>query len=116
MAALRETSIVIKWSSFDAIELPNGQEIDFTDRNAVQKALPNMVFVEIKTASQKRVRPNFSGFFFALTESKIAAAEALGNRHRVALYNKLTGDLMVTSVPEIIDKAKSTNWRVSIQL
>jgi len=116
LATLRETGVVIKWSSFDAVALPHAQAIDFTDPDAVRAALPEMVFIEIKTANQKRVRADFSGFFFALTESEIAASDALGSRHRVALYNKLTGDLMITSVPEIIARAKSTNWQVSVQL
>ena len=75
-----------------------------------------MCFVEIKSANQARVKPGFSGFFFALTESEIVAAEALGKRHLVALYNKLTGELCLTSVPEILARAKSSNWQLSVQL
>ncbi len=116
LAALHATGVVIKASSFDAIVLPQGKIIEFTDPQILQESLAEMTFIEIKTASQKRVKADFSGFFFALTESEITASEALGSRHKVALYNKLTGDLMITSVPEIIARAKSTNWQVSIQL
>lgn len=116
LEALRETGVVIKGSSFDAIALPHMSSVDFTDPSAIRAVLPEMVFIEIKTANQQRVGPGFTGFFFALTESEIAASEALGPRHRVALYNKLTQDLLVTSVPEIIARAKSTNWQVSVQL
>lgn len=59
---------------------------------------------------------DFSGFFFALTEGEIAASEALGIRHRVALFNKLTGNIKMTSVVEIVAAAKSTNWQLSVQL
>lgn len=72
--------------------------------------------IEIKSASQARVKPGFAGFFFALTEGEIVAAEALGSRHRVALYNKLTGELQLTSVPEILARARSSNWQLSVQL
>lgn len=116
LAALRESGINIKGSSFDAISLPPTNDLDFTDTRAVQNALPNMCFVEIKSANQSRVKPGFGGFFFALTESEILAAEALGVRHRVALYNKLTGELILTSVAEIMAQAKSSNWQVSVQL
>ena len=116
LAALEETNVVIKPSSFDAIAVPHGTELEFTDLEAVRTALPDMIFVEIKTANQERVRPDFSGFFFALTESEITAAAALGNRHRVALYNNRTQALQLTSVPEILSRAKSTNWQVSVQL
>ena len=116
LAALGDSGIVIKKSSFDAIAMPEARLLDFCDRAAVQAALPDMVFIEIKTANQDRVGADFSGYFFSLTESEIAASVALGNRHRVALYNKTTRVLFMTSVPEILARAKSVNWQVSIQL
>lgn len=116
LAALRETGVTIKGSSFDAISLPDALVVNFSNEAEVSAAVPSMCFVEIKSASQARVKPGFSGFFFALTESEIAAAEALGTRHRVALFNKLTGELQLTSVPEILARAKSSNWQLSVQL
>ncbi|TGE28148.1 hypothetical protein [Hymenobacter metallicola] len=116
LAALRDTGISIKASSFDAIELPYAVQVDFTDEEAVRKVLPQMIFIEVKTANQARVKADFSGFFFALTESEIAAADALGSRHRVALRNNLTGETYMTSVPEIISRAKSSSWQLSVQL
>jgi len=116
MAALRDSGIIIKRSSFDAIALPEGRTVDFTDADAVKSNLQDMVFVEIKTANQSRVRPDFSGFFFALTEGELFASEALGNRHRVMLLNRATGAMLLTSVPEILARARSTNWQVSVQL
>jgi hypothetical protein len=116
LSALAETGVVIKGSSFDAIAVTSETEFDFNNGEVVRALLPTMIFIEIKTANQNRVVSGFSGFFFALTEGEIAASEALGSRHRVALYNKRTGDLLLTSVPEILERAKSTNWQVSIQL
>jgi hypothetical protein len=116
LTALHKTGLTIKWSSFDAIALPSAETIDFTNLDAVEAALPKMVFIEIKTANQKRVGAGFSGFFFALTESEIAASDVLGSRHQVALYNTFSGELMMTSVPEIIARAKSKNWQLSVQL
>ncbi len=106
----------IKGSSFDAIACEGADRLDFTDSAAVRMVLPHMTFIEIRTASQARVRPGFAGFFFALTEGEIAAAEALQSRHRAALYNKLSGELLLTSVPEILARAKSMNWQLSVQL
>ena len=111
---LRSTDIFIKASSFDALSLP--YPVDFEDRDQVKGALPQIVFIEIKSASQARVKPDFTGFFFALTESEISAADQLGKRHRVALYNKITEEISITSVSEILVRAKSTNWQVSVQL
>ncbi|MBU2514172.1 hypothetical protein KJ966_22785 [bacterium] len=116
LETLKNLGINIRGSSFDAIALPQNQEIDFDNSEIVKKVASYMVFIEIKTANQKRVKDDFSGFFFALTESEISASEQLGNRHKVALYNKRTGNILMTSIPEIIEKAKSTNWQVSVQL
>lgn len=116
MAALTESGITIKRSSFDAIALPEGRVVDFADETAVKANLPDMTFIEIKTANQARVRSDFSGFFFALTEGELLASEALGPRHRVMLLNKATGAMLLTSVPEILSRARSTNWQVSVQL
>ena len=114
LGELLKTGVEIRASSFDAISLP--APIDFKDAAQVSHALPSMVFIEIKTANQKRVKPGFHGFFFALTESEIAAAEQLGDRHRVALYNAATFELVLTSVSEIIGRARSMTWQLSVQL
>ena len=70
----------------------------------------------IKTANQSRVREDFSGFFFALTENEIEASTVLGDRHRVVLFNKLTGRTLWTSVPELLQRSRSTTIQVSLQL
>jgi hypothetical protein len=75
-----------------------------------------MTFIEIKAATQTRVKEGFAGFFFALTEGEIAAADALGVQHRVALYNRISGELLLTSVPEILARSRSLNWQLSVQL
>ena len=116
LAVLRESGVIIRPSSFDAIEWPSGCLVDFNDEAAVRAVLHRLVFIEIKTSNQPRVGGDFSGFFFALTEAEIAASEALGERHRVVLFNKRTGDSLLTSVPEILRRAKSMNWQLSVQL
>ena len=116
LSALKSSGIEIKRSSFDAISHPNAEQINFANQSEVEAALNDMVFIEIKTANQERVKEDFTGFFFALTESEIAASEALQNRHKVALFNKRTGVIQMTTVPEIVARAKSTNWQVSVQL
>jgi hypothetical protein len=113
---LRIVGKAIKSTSFDAIHIPGITSIDFSQALTVRAALPTMTFIEIKSASQSRVKPGFAGFFFALTEGEIAAAEVLGSKHRVALYNRLTGELQLTSVQEIITRARSSNWQLSVQL
>lgn len=112
--ALAETGVVIKASSFDALAI--SEPLDFDTPGRLVEQVAGITFIEIKTANQTRVRPGFDGFFFALTESEIAAADQLGPRHRVALYNNLTSELLLTSVPEIIARSRSMNWQLSVQL
>jgi hypothetical protein len=116
LEALKETGIDIKKSSFDAIAVPSGITVNFESQASLQATVSLMTFIEIKTASQNRVRPDFGGFFFAITESEIAAAYALGNRHRVMLFNKSDDSMLLTSIPELLRRVRSMTWQLSIQL
>ena len=116
LAELNAQGLDIKGSSFDAIELPVGETLNFEDASQVKRLLPTMLFIEIKTASQGRVKPNFEGFFFSLTESEIETSEILGARHKVAFFNSITKELLMTSVPEILARKKSSTWSLSVQL
>ncbi len=111
---LEKTGVSIKWSSFDAIAL--SESVDFEKPEKIQRYLPEMVFIEIKTANQDRVKPGFKGFFFAITENEIHAADQLGHRYRVALFNAKSGEIVLTSVAEILARSKSMTWQVSVQL
>lgn len=114
--ALEKRQTPIKRTSFDAVHIPGASDFDFTDVNKLEDVLPEMTFIEIKTANQERVKPDFSGFFFALTEGELMAAQVLGNRYRVALFNKRTGSILLTSVSDILTRSRSMNWQVSVQL
>lgn len=112
--ALARDGKAIKASAFDALAMP--AYVNLSDPDSVQAHLAEIVFIEIKTANQARVRPGFDGFFFALTENEIIASDLLGSQHRVALFNKLTGEILLTSVPEIVARSKSRTWQLSLQL
>ncbi|QJU60944.1 hypothetical protein HL653_23830 (plasmid) [Sphingomonas sp. AP4-R1] len=111
---LARTGIHIKPSSFDAIAVT--ESVDFGDPLSIRSVLDQMIFIEIKTANQGRVKAGFGGFFFALTENEISAADQLGSRHQVALFNKVTGELLITDIPSILARSRSTTWQVSVQL
>jgi len=96
--------------------LPEAVIIDWFDIEQLRKIIDLMTFVEIKTANQSRVCKDFSGYFFAFTESEIEAAEALGDRHKVMLHNNLTGEMLLSSIPELLARARSTTWQLSVQL
>ncbi len=116
LSALSESGVKIKGSSFDAIAYEDAHKVNFLDFASIAAALPKMTFIEIKTASQERVKPGFAGFFFALTEGEIAASDSLKSRHRVAHATNHNGELLIPSVPEILARSKSMNWQLSDQL
>ncbi len=116
LAVLRDAGKEIKKTSFDAIGFSTPRTIDFCDRAAVQEALPDMVFLEIKTTDKEDVDENFSGHYFSITENEIAASEALGDQYRVVLFHKSTELMRMISVSEILARAKSMSWQVSVQI
>lgn len=107
LTVLENNGIYIKGSSFDALSIHENVNIDFNNKESIENSLDDITFIEIKTANQDRVKEDFSGFFFALTESEIHAAEILGNKYIVAFFNKKTSEILLTSVPEIIRRSKS---------
>lgn len=115
-AALEESGIRIKPTAFDMISLPGGRTANFDSIEDLREVLPDMIFVEVKTATQDRVKAGFANFFFAFTENEISAAAQLGARYKVALYNSRTKELVIASLPDIMARAGSTTWQVSIQL
>ncbi|CAH7038726.1 conserved hypothetical protein [Vibrio chagasii] len=116
LTLLSESGINIKRASFDAIELPEGVSVDFSCLDSIKTSLPLMTFIEIKTTNKESVKEDFTGYFFAFTEGELHAAEQLGERHKVALVNKRTEHIIMSSVPDLLARAKSMNWQVSVQL
>ncbi|PMK16019.1 hypothetical protein [Vibrio splendidus] len=116
LSLLSKSGINIKRTSFDAIEIPEGVSIDFGCLDSIKASLHLMNFIEIKTTNKESVKEDFTGYFFAFTEGELHAAEQLGERHKVALVNKRTDNIVMSSVPELLARAKSMNWQVSIQL
>lgn len=115
-SVLEESGIKIKLTSFDMIYLPAGCTANFDSVEDLRKVLPDMIFIEVKTATQERVKADFTNFFFAFTENEISAASQLGARYKVALYNSRTKELVISSLQDIMARAGSTTWQVSIQL
>lgn len=116
LTELKKQGIDIKRTSFDAISLPTDVTIDFDDEESVGRTTSAMTFIEIKTTNKESVKDDFSGYFFAFTEGELSAAEQLKERHQVALVNRRTGNILMSSVPQLLERARSMNWQVSVQL
>ncbi|AVH33418.1 hypothetical protein AL475_15990 [Vibrio fluvialis] len=116
ISALEQRGVKIKRTAFDAIAVPEDVTIDFQDIDSIGSHLDSFTFIEIKTTSKASVKEDFSGYFFAFTEGELRAAEQLGEKHQVALVNKKTESIVMSSVPELLSRAKSMHWQVSVQL
>jgi len=117
LAALRESGVLIKGSSFDAISLPDASVVDFSDAAQVKSALPGPCAWSRSRPPQSRVQPGLSGFFIALTAREIVAAEALGPRHLWPCATQThRGAATNTSPPAILARTEPSNGQLSVQL
>ncbi|WP_108944122.1 hypothetical protein [Shewanella halifaxensis] len=96
--------------------MPIGTKVDFNCPKSIQNHIYNMVFIEIKTTNNTSVKEDFTGYFFAFTQGELSASEQLGVRYAIALVNRRTKNIEMSSVPKLLVKAKSMNWQVSVQL
>ena len=106
-------------TGFDAVELPQEaceEGFSFSSPELVLKWSEHFIFVEIKTCTQERVDEGFGRFLFSFPEVEIRAAEILGERHIVLLYNQLTGQTLRTCIPELLGRASSKVWQLTVQL
>jgi hypothetical protein len=70
----------------------------------IRQKLKPRVF-EIKS-SRKKLRPDFSGFFFALTGAEVLVAQSLRKQFTFVLVNTGTGDHIEISLSGIFSRAK----------
>jgi hypothetical protein len=75
MSALRASGVSIKPTSFDAIAIPAGAVLNWGEPQSVARLLTDLVFIELKTASQPRVKDDFSDFFLALFDLGVGSAQ-----------------------------------------
>lgn len=118
LAVLKQVEgIEIKGTSFDFICSPSDKTVDFNDINLLSDIIHSLTFIELKTCNQTKVTTSdFKNFFFAITENEMKSAQLLGDRYKVFLYHGITGALLETTVQEIIERASSKNWQLSVSL
>ena len=105
-------------TGFDAIDVPleAGEDFTFLSRTQVRRWCDQFVFVEVKTCTQDRADGGFGKFLFTIPVSELRAAEILGDRFIMVLYNQNTGQTLETSAEALLARASSTNWVLQIQL
>lgn len=106
-------------TGFDAVDIPQEAHeggFTFSSNRMVREWCEHFRFVEVKTCTQERADDGFGRFLFGFPYAEIRAAEILGDRYIVVLYNSLTGQIRESSLPDLLGRASSKAWQLTVQL
>jgi hypothetical protein len=103
LVAFAKKGKVVYGKAFDIVKLR--EHVDLNDLTDVERSLDKVVIYEIKS-TKKKLRADFSSYFFALTGAEVLVAQSLKKQFRFVLVNTSTGDHLELSLPEIFSRAK----------
>jgi hypothetical protein len=103
LVAFAKKGKVVYGRAFDVIR--TSAPIDLDNPAAVEEALDDITVFEIKS-SRKKLRPDFAGFFFALTGAEVLVAQSLRKQFKFVLVNTGSGDHLEITLSEIFSRAK----------
>ena len=103
LVAFAKTGKVVYGKAFDVVKLSG--TVDLDDLTQVEKQLGLVTVYEIKS-SRKKLRPDFSGYFFALTAAEVLVAQSLKKQFGFVLVNTGTREHLEMSLSEIFARAK----------
>jgi len=112
LVAFAKKNRVIYGKAFDIIKLLSS--VNLNDLADVEKHLQKVTIFEIKSP-RKRLRPDFSKYFFSLTTAEILVAQSLKSQFRFVFVNTATGQHLELSLQDIFSRAKAIypGWSVS---
>ena len=79
--------------------------LDLNELAEVEKHLEHIRVFEVKS-TRKKLRSDFSGYFFALTAAEVLVAQSLKKQFGFVLVNTGTGEHLEMSLSEIFARAK----------
>jgi hypothetical protein len=94
---------VVYGKAFDVVKL--SAPVDLAELTEVEKHLEQITVLEIKS-TRKKLKADFSGFFFALTAAEVLVAQSLKKQFGFVLVNTGTGEHLEMSLLEIFAGAK----------
>ena len=103
LVAFAKKGKVVYGRAFDIVKLSGS--VDLSDLSDVERNLEKVVIYEIKS-TKKKLRSDFSSYFFALTGAEVLVAQSLKKQFRFVLVNTTTGDHIEMSLAEIFSRAK----------
>ncbi len=103
LVAFAKRNMVIYGNAFDALRLL--QPVDLDSQSEIDEHLDDLVLYEIKSTN-RAIKPDFSGYFFALTTAELLVAQNLKNRYKFVFVNVTTEEYLELSLTDVFAKAK----------
>ena len=112
LVAFAKRGKVVYGKAFDVVKLSGSVDLD--DLAQVEKHLEQVTVFEIQS-SRKKLRSDFSGYFFALTAAEVLVAQSLKKQFGFVLVNTRTREHLEMSLSEIFARAKGIypTWSIS---
>jgi len=112
LVAFAKKNKVIYGKAFDIIKLSSS--VNLSDLADVEKHLQKVTVFEIKS-TKKRLRPDFSKYFFSLTTAEILVAQSLKKQFRFVFVNTATGQYIELDLTDIFSRARAIypGWSIS---
>ena len=89
LVAFAKRGKVVYGKAFDLVKLST--PVDLEELAEVEKHLEQIKVFEVKS-TRKKLRSDFSGYFFALTAAEVLVAQSLKKQFGFVLVNKRRGD------------------------
>ena len=103
LVAFAKRGKVVYGKAFDVVKLSGLVVLD--ELAEIEKHLEHVKVFEIKS-TRKKLRSDFSGYFFALTAAEVLVAQSLKKQFGFVLVNTGTGEHLEMSLSEIFSRAK----------
>src|SRR5439155_7150461 len=103
LVAFAKRGKVVYGKAFDLVKL--SAPLDLNELAEVEKHLEHIRVFEVKS-TRKKLRSDFSGYFFALTAAEVLVAQSLKKQFGFVLVNTGTREHLEMSLSEIFARAK----------
>jgi hypothetical protein len=112
VVAFAKKSMVVYGKAFDIVRLSGA--VDLSDSADVEKNLDKITIFEIKS-TRKRLRADFSRYFFALTAAEVLVAQSLKKYFKFIFVNTVTGDYLEMDLVQIFARSRGIypTWSIS---
>lgn len=112
LVAFAKKGKVVYGKAFDIVKMSS--VVNLNDLADLEKNLQKVTIFEIKS-TKKKLRADFSTYFFALTAAEVLVAQSLRKQFKFMLVNTTTGEHLEMDLADIFARAKGIypTWSIS---